>query len=123
MAGEWTMRIDAIVALMIYIMASSFGVFIIKNFLNSCHYANFIEFFSCLFNITLFSGVLLYILGFVSWLYVLSRMDLNIAYPIATTLSFIAILTISILFLKERATWNIFIGMMLCILGIYIISR
>jgi drug/metabolite transporter (DMT)-like permease len=111
------------VALMIYIIASSAGVLIIKNFLNYSYHTNFIEFLSCLFNITLFSGVLLYILGFVSWLYVLSRVDLNIAYPIATMLSFIAILTISILFLKERATWNIFIGMILCILGIYVILK
>lgn len=114
---------DEVVALIIYIIASSAGVLIIKNFLNSIYYSNFIEFFLSLFNITLFFGALLYILGFVSWLFVLSRMSLNTAYPIAITLSFMTILTLSILFFKERATWNIFIGMALCIIGIYIILK
>lgn len=111
------------VALMIYVAASTAGVLIIKNFFNGIHYNDIYEFIYQLFNLNLILGVLLYITGFITWLYVLSKMSLNTAYPIAVTLSFLAIMFFSSLLLKERFTLNIGIGSLMCVFGIIYILK
>jgi drug/metabolite transporter (DMT)-like permease len=109
------------IALVIYILASSAAVLIIKNFFNMSTYEDLSGFIHLLVNIKLIGGIILYKIGFLSWLYVLSKMNLSTAYPIATTLSFLSILFLSILILREKFTLNIFIGTILCITGILII--
>ncbi len=79
--------------------------------------------FSTLFNVQLIIGVTLYIIGFLTWLYILSRMDLNTAYPVAVTLSFIAVILASALLLKEPLTVNIGIGTVFCLIGVFMILR
>lgn len=111
------------IALIIYASASTAGVLIIKKFLNTLEYKSAYEFIYQLFNLNLISGILLYIAGFVTWLYVLSKMNLNVAYPVAITLSFLSILVFSTLLLNEKFTLNIGIGSALCIAGIVFILK
>jgi small multidrug resistance pump len=111
------------IALLIYVIASTAGVVIIKNFFASLDYKTFQEFFLHLFTTQLILGAGIYIFGFLTWLYVLSKMDLNIAYPVAITLSFISVLLASTFVLKEHFTVNIGIGMAFCIIGVVIILR
>lgn len=111
------------IALIVYVCASTAGVLIIKSFLNTIRYNTATELITQLINLNLILGVFLYVAGFVTWLYVLSKMDLNIAYPIAITLSFIAIVLSSALFLHEKITANIAIGTAVCLIGIIIILR
>jgi small multidrug resistance pump len=111
------------VALLFYVIASTAGVLIIKKFLNTVHYQNICDFLYALFNPSLVAGVLLYVVGFITWLYVLSKMNLNIAYPIAITLSFLAIILASAFFLKEEITLNIGLGTVFCLLGVILILK
>lgn len=111
------------IALIIYVCASTAGVLIIKNFLNTIKYSSVYEFVYQLINFNLLIGVSLYIAGFLTWLYVLSKMNLNTAYPVAITLSFLAIIVLSALVLHEKITANIAIGTVLCLIGIIIILR
>jgi len=111
------------IALLLYVLASTAGVVIIKKFFASAHFEDFHGFISQLFNLQLIVGIFLYIAGFLTWLYVLSRMDLNIAYPVAITLSFVAVLLASILILKEPFSVNIGIGTVVCLIGVFIILR
>lgn len=106
------------IALMIYVTASTAGVLIIKNFFNNVYFKNIFEFVFQLFNLNLICGIFLYVIGFIMWMYVLSRMNLSIAYPVAITLSFLAILVSSILLLKEELTINIMVGSLMCVAGI-----
>jgi drug/metabolite transporter (DMT)-like permease len=111
------------IALMIYVAASTAGVVMIKKFFNGIHYADIYGFIYQLFNLNLVIGVLLYVTGFITWLYVLSKMSLNTAYPIAITLSFLAIMISSTLLLKEKFTLNVGIGSLLCVVGIIYILK
>lgn len=111
------------VSLIIYVCASTAGVLIIKNFLNTISYRNVYDFLIQLINVNLIIGVALYTLGFLTWLYVLSKMSLNTAYPVAVTLSFLAILLLSTLILKEKLSLNIVAGTVICLIGIIIILR
>jgi drug/metabolite transporter (DMT)-like permease len=110
-------------ALIFYVVASTCGVVIIKKFFDTFHSETISDFLPSLLNVQLIAGVALYIAGFLTWLYVLSRMDLNIAYPVAITLSFIAVILASALVLKEPLTVNIGIGIVLCLSGVFIILR
>jgi small multidrug resistance pump len=110
-------------ALIFYVLASTCGVVIIKKFFDSVHHENISGFLAGLFNVQLVFGVALYLAGFLTWLYVLSTMDLNTAYPVAITLSFIAVILASALVLKEPFTVNIGIGTILCLVGVLIILR
>ncbi len=111
------------IALIIYVSASTAGVLIIKNVLNTLHYKNTHGLIYQLFNLNLIFGICLYIVSFITWLYVLSKMSLNTAYPITVTLSFLAILVFSTLLLKENFTLNMGIGSLLCIVGIIFILK
>lgn len=117
------MQQNSLIALIIYIISSSAGVLIIKNFFNTSVYNDLSEFMYLLINAKLVGGVILYMIGFIAWLYVLSKMNLNIIYPVAVTLSFLTILILSVFILKEKFTVNIFIGSVLCLLGIIVILR
>ena len=115
-------KIDQI-ALAIYVLASSAGVLMIKSFFNMSSYNGIMGFISMMINIRLIGGVVLYIIGFLAWLYVLSKTNLSVIYPMAITLSFLAILILSVLILKEDVTENILIGTGLCLIGILVILR
>jgi len=111
------------IALVFYVLASTSGVIIVKKFFNSVHYETIPGFISTLFNVQLIIGVALYITGFLTWLYILSRMDLNTAYPVAITLSLVTIILASLLVLKEPMTLNIAVGIILCLAGVFVILR
>jgi small multidrug resistance pump len=110
-------------ALIFYVLASTCGVVIIKKFFDSVHHETIPDFLASLFNVQLIIGIALYLTGFLTWLYVLSRMDLNTAYPVAITLSFIAVILVSALVLEEPLTVNLGIGTILCLIGVFIILR
>ena len=110
------------IALIAYVCGSTFGVVLLKFFFNMNHYEDFNDLISKLFNIYFISGAALYIFSFLTWLYVLSKMNLNIAYPVSVTLSFIFIILMSTLVLKEKYSWNLGIGALFCLVGIYIIT-
>ncbi len=109
------------ITLLVYVCCSTLGVVLLKSFFNTTHYENFPDLISKSLNIFFISGAALYIFGFFTWLYILSKMNLNIAYPVSITLSFLSILLLSTLVLKEKFSWNIGIGAFLCLVGIYII--
>ena len=110
-------------ALCIYVIAITAGVIVIKKFLETLIYKNLQGFLAQLFNIQLILGISLYIFGFITWLFVLSRLNLNVAYPVAITLSFITVILASSLFLNETITLNIVAGTVLCTIGVVIILR
>jgi drug/metabolite transporter (DMT)-like permease len=109
------------VALLIYIVGSTSGVILLKFFFNSIQYENLSDLLSKTLNVFFITGAALYIFSFLTWLYVLSKMNLNIAYPVSVTLSFLSIILVSTFFLREKFSWNIAIGALLCLFGIYVI--
>jgi len=109
------------IALLVYVIGSTSGVVLLKLFFNSVHYESVDDLLSKIINVFFISGAALYIFSFLTWLYVLSKMNLSIAYPVSVTLSFVSIILVSTLFLREKFSWNLMIGAILCLIGIYII--
>jgi len=69
-----------------------------------------------------FVGFFLYGCGFILWLVILSRINLNVAFPIAMSLFFITTAIGSYFIIKEPFRIMQFFGMVLCFAGILLIS-
>lgn len=74
------------------------------------------------FNIMFFIGLFLYACGFMTWMYILSKFKLNIAYPIAVSLFFVVTGLGSRFILKESFSSQQVLGIVLCFLGIVLIG-
>jgi drug/metabolite transporter (DMT)-like permease len=76
---------------------------------------------------TLFSpfvllGFILYGASSIFWLFVLQKFQLSVAYP-ALSLTYVAVVAISILVLKEPFTFAKSIGIALIIIGVYFLFK
>jgi drug/metabolite transporter (DMT)-like permease len=60
--------------------------------------------------------------GALFWLAVLSRWPLSLAYPLLS-ISYIIGIAASVVFLKEKVTWTHALGVLVIIIGVYLISR
>ena len=68
-------------------------------------------------------GLALYGLSFIIWLRVLTFNDLSRAYPIFATIVFLLTTLGSVIFLKENVSLLRIMGMIVMLLGIYIVAR
>lgn len=75
-----------------------------------------------LFHPALFLGLCMYALSAVSWIWVLSRVDLSVAYPFVS-LSFLLTLLFGVLIFNEPLTTMKVVGTSLIILGCVILTR
>jgi undecaprenyl phosphate-alpha-L-ara4N flippase subunit ArnE len=78
--------------------------------------------FQIIFGVKFISGMVLYSFGFLLWLYILSKYDLNVALPIAQSLFFVVTIAGSFFFLQETLNFQHIIGIGLCLLGILLIA-
>ncbi len=82
---------------------------------------HFNSMFVSLFSPKFLAGFVLYVLGFISWLFILSKFKLNFAFPIAISLFFIVITIGNYFFLHESFGLYQVIGTLLCVAGIIFI--
>ena len=67
-------------------------------------------------------GLACYAMGTLVWLAVLSRLDLNVAYPMLS-LTFVVVPVLSVLFLGERVPATRWAGIAVIILGVTLVAR
>ena len=72
-------------------------------------------------NVYIFSGLSLHGLSFFLYIYILSKLNLNIVYPIATGGSIVVISLLAALFLKERMNALQAVGVVTIIAGIMLV--
>ena len=68
------------------------------------------------------AGFVLYVLGFLSWMFILSKFDVNVAFPISISLFFIVVTMGSYVFLHETVGALHIMGIMMCLVGILLIN-
>lgn len=73
-------------------------------------------------NYHILGGILLYVASFPPYVYIFSRMNVSIAYPIFTSLSFAMTIIIAAFFLKESLTIPQFFGLILVVGGIVLLA-
>lgn len=75
-----------------------------------------------LFSWRILSGLSLYALSVITWLFILKRLPLSVAYP-SLSLSYVAILAISVIFLGESFTFSKVGGIAFILLGVTLLYR
>jgi multidrug transporter EmrE-like cation transporter len=74
-------------------------------------------------SIWLMGGLFLYGISFLLWLFVISKIKLNTAYPIATSLSFSLVVLFSWFFFKEHLLPIQILGIAVIIFGIFLLLK
>lgn len=74
-------------------------------------------------NPTLFLGILFFALALVAYCYVLSKLNLSIAYPLMTSLGFLIVISASWFFLGEAITKIQIIGFICIIAGVWMVAH
>ena len=68
------------------------------------------------------TGVIIYMFNFFLWMFVLSRIDLSLAFPISSA-SYIFVAILSMLFLNEKISLLRWGGIVMIVVGIYLMSK
>jgi multidrug transporter EmrE-like cation transporter len=71
----------------------------------------------------LFFGLISFVIAFFSWLFVLSKLQLNLAYPVVIGLNFCLIAAASWFFFKEQLSLIQILGIAVIISGIFLLLR
>ena len=73
-------------------------------------------------NVFVWLGVLLFAIALLSYSYVLTKLQLSIAYPIMTSVGFLIVILISLLYLGEKLSLLQIGGIGLITLGVWLVS-
>lgn len=68
-------------------------------------------------------GAAMYVLGFLTWMVILIRSPLTVAYPVAVGLTMTFSTVCAVLFLRETVTWSTLAGSVLVFAGIVLLAR
>ncbi|XOB42185.1 MAG: DMT family transporter [Candidatus Nealsonbacteria bacterium] len=121
------MSFSTILALLVSIVTASTAQFFLKKgVLNltdlDLSFSGLLKLFVSIFqNKWLFSGALLFIFSFVFYLFVLSKLQLNLAYPVMVSAGIVLVAIGSWAFFQEQVSqWQI-LGIFLIIFGIFLL--
>lgn len=78
--------------------------------------------FQVLFNTYVMLGLIIYVVGAGFWIWVLSKVDISLAYPFIS-LGFILTLVVGVAFFKEPLSSAKIFGTLLIISGCFVITR
>lgn len=68
-------------------------------------------------------AIIFYAISFITYSIVLSKLELSKAYPVASALAIVAVSAISIIFFHEVTNLTKITGLVLCIIGIFLIFK
>ena len=102
-----------------YVCLNAIGQLLIK--MGTCEIGE-VTSLAKLVNLKLLSGIGLFGLSFLTWIYILFKANLSYAFPFAVGLGYVAVLVLAILILKESTTTNQIVGMVLVGAGVVLMS-
>lgn len=103
----------------IYVILNASGQLLIK--MGTSELKPIVSFYD-LMNLKLISGIGLFGMSFLTWIYILSKNNLSYAFPFAVGLGYIAVVALAILVLKESPHFLQLMGMTLVWMGIILMS-
>lgn len=68
-------------------------------------------------------GAVFYVLSFLTWMFLLSKKELSLIYPLTVSIVYVAIMLSSVLLFKEQFTFYKIIGVVLIGLGILFLIK
>ncbi len=111
-----------IILFLAYSLSSGFGLIILKRAVTGVEFKFSLKTISDVLSLEFIFGFLLYAIGFICWMLILSKLKLNVAFPIAMSLFFIVSIIGSYFILSEPLSFKHLVGIVICLVGIIIIS-
>jgi len=121
--------VNTFIAFILSIIASSVGNLILKTGMMkmggiTLSKQNLItEIFKVFTNPFILIGLFGYVFGFFLWLRVLSTTEVSRAYPVLVSTTIILVLLGSLVFFKEQLSFLKFIGVLVIIIGIFLVFK
>ena len=123
MKGMKQMKLLSVVLLLVYVLCSALGLTLIKMGMNQgSSFSLSGGAVSVRFTALFILGALLYICSFLLSMFVLSKLQMNLFYPISAGLIYILVTTFSVLLLKENFSVLQLAGAGLILGGIVLIN-
>jgi len=110
----------AIPIFILYALSSSSGLIVLKMAM-SAQPVRLNTILSILVSQKFIIGFGLYLVGFLTWMFIISKFRINFAFPIAISLFFIVTGLGSYFILKEPITLQHLFGILFCLIGIMLI--
>ena len=105
-----------------YLLASSFGLILLKMFMTDTGLSVIMANKWLLLDWRLLLGGFLYASSFISWIFILAKLQLTYIYPIIVGLGYVMIILLSVIVLGESPNLYRFIGIALILVGVVIVS-
>ncbi len=71
----------------------------------------------------LLAGIFSFVMAFISYSYILTKLNLNIAYPIMVSMGLVIVVTVSYFWLHESITIIQILGCILIIAGVWMVAK
>lgn len=71
----------------------------------------------------IWSGLVSFGLALMFYTYVLTKMNLSVAYPLMTSLGFLIVVSFSVFYLHETVNWMHLLGLVLVLAGLILITQ
>lgn len=114
------MNINILICVAIYLIGSTTGLMLFKMSVTGMEFQSISSYAKLLLNYKFVLGFLLYATSFLTWIVILSRKDLSYIYPIVIGLSYVLVMVLAVIVLKENFTMGKFAGALLIGLGILV---
>ena len=123
----FNMKMSPLIIVMICIVLGAFGQLSLKhgmNLLGSISFREmfFSKFFQIVFQPFVFTGLVLYAVSMFLWLIAISKLNLSLAYPLLS-IGYILVAIFSFIFLKENISLLRWTGILLVVIGCFLILR
>jgi len=113
-----------------YLFCSISGLILIKKGLMNTNISGIFGLIKSLFNIEFLTkhwqfilGAVFYALSFLTWMFLLSKKELSIIYPLTVSIVYVAIMISSVVFFHEQFTLYKIIGVVLIGLGLLFLVK
>lgn len=114
------MKIKEIIFCMIYVILALFGMTFIK--LGNQNGQKVMHLLGIPVTLNLIIGVFLYGLSFLLYTGIISKMQISLALPFVSAINSVAIVIIGMIVFKERLLWGQMLGILVVIIGVFIIG-
>jgi multidrug transporter EmrE-like cation transporter len=74
-------------------------------------------------NLSILAGLILHAFGFFLYVYILSKLQLNVFYPIATGATIVLVAALSVALLRESLTFSQVAGIGTIVVGIFLVFQ
>lgn len=71
----------------------------------------------------IWAGLVSFGLALMFYTYVLTKMNLSVAYPLITSLGFLIVVSFSVFYLHESVNWMHMLGLVLVLAGLFLITQ